>query len=112
MLMVFIAISAAAVIVSDRSRWEKILIFFSAIPIALISNIVRIVATALAYEYADRETADLIFHDLSGWLMMPLAMLLLFLELKIIDLLYVEVPEAHPGLSFHRTQSSITVSRT
>jgi exosortase len=111
MLMVFIAISAAAVIVSDRSRWEKILIFFSAIPIALISNIVRIVATALAYEYADRETADLIFHDLSGWLMMPLAMLLLFLELKIIDLLYVEVPDAHPSLSFHRTQSGITVSR-
>jgi exosortase len=112
MLMVFIAISAAAVIVSDRSRWEKILILISAIPIALISNIVRIVATALAYEYADRETADLIFHDLSGWLMMPLAMLLLFLELKIIDLLYVEVPDAHPGLSFHRTQSGITVSRT
>jgi exosortase len=112
MLMVFIAISAATVIVSDRSRWEKILIFFSAIPIALISNIVRIVATALAYEYADRETADLIFHDLSGWLMMPLAMLLLFLELKIIDLLYVQVPDAHPGLSFHRTQSGITVSRT
>jgi exosortase len=111
MLMVFIAISAAAVIVSDRSRWEKILIFFSAIPIALISNIVRIVATALAYEYADRETADLIFHDLSGWLMMPLAVLLLFLELKIIDLLYVEVPDAHPSLSFHRTQSGITVSR-
>jgi exosortase len=112
MLMVFIAISAAAVIVSDRSRWEKILILISAIPIALISTIVRIVATALAYEYADRETADLIFHDLSGWLMMPLAMLLLFLELKIIDLLYVEVPDARPGLSFHRTQSGITVSRT
>ena len=112
MLMVFIAISAAAVIVSDRSRWEKILIFFSAIPIALISNIVRIVATALAYEYANRETADLIFHDLSGWLMMPFAMLLLFLELKIIDLLYVEVPDAHPGLSFHKAQGSFTVGRT
>jgi exosortase len=112
MLIVFIAISAAAVIVSDRSRWEKILIFFSAIPIALISNIVRIVATALAYEYANRETADLIFHDLSGWLMMPFAMLLLFLELKIIDLLYVEVPDAHPGLSFHKTQGSIAVGKT
>ena len=82
------------------------------IDLKVISNIVRIVATALAYEYANRETADLIFHDLSGWLMMPFAMLLLFLELKIIDLLYVEVPDAHPGLSFHKSQGNFTVGRT
>jgi hypothetical protein len=44
--------------------------------------------------------------------MMPFAMLLLFLELKIIDLLYVEVPDAHPGLSFHKTQGSFTVGKT
>jgi len=112
MLIVFFAISAATVIISERTRWEKVLILFSAIPIALISNIVRIVATALAYQYASRETADLIFHDLSGWLMMPFAMLLLFLELKLIDLLFVEVQEAHPAISYHRLPGGITVNKS
>ncbi len=66
MLMVFFAISAAAVIISEKARWEKLLILFSAIPIAMISNIVRIVATEVADQSVGRETADLIFHDLSG----------------------------------------------
>lgn len=112
MLMVFFAISAAAVIISDRSRWEKLFILFSAIPIALISNIVRIVATAVAYQYASRETADLIFHDLSGWLMMPLAMALLYLELKTIDVLFVEVSDARPGILCHRMPGGFTVNKT
>ena len=105
MLMVFFAISAAAVILSDRTRWEKLLILFSAIPIALISNIVRIVATAAAFQYASREIADLIFHDLSGWLMMPFAILLLYLELKLLDWLFVEVSDAKPGLTWHSMKS-------
>ena len=104
MLMVFFAISAAAVIISERARWEKLLILFSAIPIALISNIVRIVATAVAHQSVGRETADLIFHDLSGWLMMPFAMVLLFLELKLLDSLFVEVADSRPGLTFHKKQ--------
>ncbi len=101
MLMVFFAISAAAVVLSDRARWEKLLILFSAIPIALISNIVRIVATAAAFQYASRETVDLIFHDLSGWLMMPFAILLLYLELKLLDWVFVEQTDPAPGLTWH-----------
>ena len=98
MLMVFLAISVAAAIVSRRTRWEKILILMSAIPIALICNIARIVATAVAHQYVGRETADLIFHDLSGWLMMPMAMLLLYVELKLFDWLFVERDDRIPGL--------------
>lgn len=97
MLMVFVAISAATMIISRRTRWERILILVSAIPIALACNIARIVATAAAYQWAGAETADLVFHDLSGWLMMPAAMALLYLELRLLDWLLVEVenPLAH-----------------
>ena len=109
MLMVFIAISAAAVIVSRRTRWEKILILFSAIPIALICNILRIVATAVAHHSVGQETADLIFHDLSGWLMMPLAMLLLSLELWLIDCLFVEAVEARPSIMTSRIPNTFSV---
>lgn len=108
MLMVFVAISAATILISNRARWEKILILLSSIPIALISNVLRIVLTAIAHQYASRQMADLIFHDLSGWLMMPLAMLLLFLQLKLVDCLFVDVPEHAPEMTFHRSISGIT----
>jgi exosortase len=112
MLMVFFAISAAAVIISERTRWEKLLILSSAIPIALISNIIRIVATAVAHQYVGRETADLIFHDLSGWLMMPLAIVLLFIELIVLDWLFVEVAASRPGLTFHKMPDIYSVKPT
>ncbi len=99
MLMVFFAISVAAMILSERSRWEKLLILFSAVPIALICNIARIIATAVAHQRFGRESADFVFHDVSGWLMMPLAMLLLYLELRIFDWLFVEVDDRIPGVA-------------
>ena len=89
MLTVFVAISAATMIICKRTIWEKVIILLSSVPIALICNIVRIVATALAHHLFGQKMADLVFHDLSGWLMMPSAMLLLYLELKILDWLFV-----------------------
>ena len=98
MLTVFIAISVATMIVSQRSVWEKGIIFLSAVPIALICNIGRIVATAVAHKTLGAKGADLVFHDLSGWLMMPSAMLLLFLLLKTLDWLFVAAPHADDKL--------------
>lgn len=108
MLMVFMAISTASVIVSKRTAWEKLLMLLSAIPIALVCNIVRIVATAVAHQSLGRETADLVFHDLSGWLMMPLAMLLLYFELKLFDYIFVEVRDSSPGVSYHQKSPSLS----
>lgn len=90
MLTVFIAISAATTIITNRTAWEKAVILLASIPIALMCNIARIVATALAHTWFGSETANLIFHDLSGWLMMPSAMVLLYLLLKTLDFIFVE----------------------
>lgn len=107
MLTVFIAISAATMIITKRSVWEKLVILMSAIPIALICNIARIVATALGHHYFGQETADLIFHDLSGWLMMPSAMVLLYLLLKLLDWLFIPAPEAKDKLTTVRPTGGI-----
>ncbi len=98
MLTVFVAISAATVIICKRTVWEKAIILFSAVPIALICNIARIVATALAHHTFGQEMADLVFHDLSGWLMMPSAMLLLYIELKLLDWLFVPAAKSEQKL--------------
>lgn len=111
MLMVFFAISTAAVIVSKRTVWEKMLMLFSALPIALICNVLRIVSTAIAHQSLGREMADLVFHDISGWLMMPIAMLLLFLELKLLDFLFIEPGNARPGVTYHVSTQPVVVQQ-
>ncbi len=81
MLVIFFALSAAVALIIDRSIWVKLLILASAIPIALISNITRITATGILYVLAGPEIAEMVFHDLAGWLMMPLGLALLWGEL-------------------------------
>lgn len=98
MLTVFVAISAATTIITSRTVWEKFVILISAIPIALFCNIGRIVATALAHTWFGKKTANLVFHDLSGWLMMPAAMLMLYLLLKLLDWLFIEAPQTEDKL--------------
>ncbi|MCA9051489.1 MAG: exosortase/archaeosortase family protein [Planctomycetaceae bacterium] len=89
MVMVFLALSAAVAILSDRPIWERMLIFCSALPIALVVNIARIATTGTLYALNKSELARLVFHDLAGWLMMPCALLLLGLETWILRNLFI-----------------------
>src|SRR5436305_1327663 len=50
MLVVFFALSTAVALLIRKPLWEKTLIAFSAIPIALASNILRITVTGIVYE--------------------------------------------------------------
>jgi len=108
MLLVFLAISTAAAIISNRTTWEKLLMLMSALPIALICNVAGIVATAVAHQSLGPARADMIFHHLSGWLMLPLAMLLLFLELKLMDILFVQAGDSRPGVTYHAMRQPFT----
>jgi exosortase/archaeosortase family protein len=79
---------------SGKLIWqEKLVLIASALPIALLANLIRIVATAMVAELIDIQAASLVFHDLAGWLMMPLALGMLALELWLLKKLYVEVPK-------------------
>ena len=61
-------------ILVQRSLLEKALIILSAVPIAVFANMTRITVTAILHVLAGGPVADLVFHDLAGWLMMPLAL--------------------------------------
>jgi exosortase len=96
MLLTFAAISTAVAIVIRRPLLDKLLLLVSAIPIALLANVVRITATGILIETAGSEVAQAFFHDFAGWLMMPLAVGLLWVELRILSRLLVERPLAAP----------------
>jgi exosortase len=94
MLVVFFALSTAMVLVVNRHWTDRVIILLSAIPIALISNILRIIATGLMYNAGQSEMANHFFHDIAGWLMMPLGLGLLWVELWVLSALIVTVPRA------------------
>jgi exosortase len=108
MLVLFVALATAVAIVSRRSIVEKAILVASSIPIAVAANVVRITVTAFLHEFVGKKWADMVFHDLAGWLMMPLALGMLWLELRVLDRAFVAVnpPErrrlpdlGHPGRS-------------
>ena len=92
MLVFFFALSTAIAIVIRGPWYEKVVILLSAIPIALIANITRITITGILHKIVGRELADLVFHDLAGLLMMPYALFLSWIELKLLRWVVKEIP--------------------
>ena len=68
----------------------------SAVPIALFSNLVRITATGVLHATAGSDFANNFFHDVGGWLMMPFALLLFWIELKVLARLLIDANPAGP----------------
>jgi exosortase len=93
-LFTFIAIATAVALVVSCSLVEKVLMVLSAVPIALVANVTRITVTGLLHETVGGKVADAVYHDLAGWLMMPFALAMLWIEGKIFSHLLVEADTA------------------
>jgi exosortase len=96
MLTIFVALAVAITLVTERPLWERCVIVLSAIPIALAANIVRITVTGILYLTVGAEWVDDVFHELDGWLMMPLALGLLYVEFQILAHIVIEESSAGP----------------
>jgi exosortase len=98
MLVTFFALSTAFALVIQRRLGDRIVLVLSAVPIALVANILRITATAVVHTTLGSAAANALMHDLAGWLMMPLALGLLGLELWFLGrlLLPQEAPRPLP----------------
>ena len=94
MLIVFLATSAAVAMMMRRSPLQRVLVVLSAVPIALLCNVIRITATGVAHETVGHSAANLVYHDLAGWLMIPLALAFLAIELALLRRLFVPTDPA------------------
>src|SRR5690606_18752901 len=79
MMVAFLAVTYAFAVLSNYPMSGKVAIFLSAIPIAVVCNILRITATGIAYQFFDTENVRRVFHDFGGLLLVPIAISLVFL---------------------------------
>lgn len=90
MLLMFFAFAAAFVMATPMTWGERAVIIASAAPIAFLANVARISLTGFLHCTVGGPTADTFYHDLAGWLMMPLALSAFGAELWVLARLFIE----------------------
>ena len=85
------AIAFAYCVLIRRSWWKRVAVVIAAIPVALVANATRIVATGLLYQLVSAEAGQKFSHDVAGWMMIPLAAALFALVVWYVDKLFPEV---------------------
>jgi len=89
LVMLFLAVCVGAALLT-KGLPERILIALSAVPLTIAANVVRITVTGVLYQCAAVELADALFHNMAGLFMLPLAVLMLWVEVVLLGKLLVE----------------------
>jgi exosortase len=99
MLVTFFALATAVAVVVRKPWTDRVIVVASAVPIALLTNVVRITVSGVLHEKVGHDIARAVFHDWAGWFMMPLALGLLAAVPALLSRLFVpRVPAAPPTL--------------
>ncbi len=78
-----LALSAAFALISEHSRINKIILFLSAVPIAILTNILRLTVTAVLSQKYGPEVTEGFLHESMGIMVFVVALVLLFLLHKL-----------------------------
>jgi exosortase len=104
MLTIFVWLAAVVIVIGRLEWWENLVIGISAIPIAIISNALRITTAGLLYGVSPDMAEG--FHDSTpaAVLMMGLAVGLILLEMKVLAHLFVNEEAAPSVVTAARTR--------
>jgi exosortase len=94
MAVAFLIVTAVFAYFIRRPRWQKIIVVLSSLPIAVLCNVGRIVVAACLYTAGHGWAARGAFHDMTGLLMVPAALALVWLELWILSCVVMHTPSA------------------
>lgn len=97
MLMTFIALSTAAAMVVRRPLADRLVLVASSIPVALLANVARICLTGVLHETVGGHASSTFYHDLAGWVMMPMALGMYWLEIAVLSRLLIEPRSGAPS---------------
>lgn len=96
MLMTFLALATAMALVVPGRTVDRVVLVVSAIPVAVFANVLRITVTGMAYSSLGWQEHRETIHNVLGLLMMPLALVLLWFELKFLRALLISTGEKAP----------------
>jgi len=102
MALAFLIVASVVAFIVRRPTWQKVTLILSSIPIAIACNVVRIVVTASLYGTDYEWMAEGHTHEIAGLLMMPAAICLILLELRLLSKV---------TLSSHQHDDSLTDMR-
>jgi exosortase len=88
MLLAYAMICIFFALAITRIWWERLLMILAILPVALAANVIRIFATALIVIFVNEEAAGTFFHDIAGYILMPVAVLMLLVWLWVIRKAY------------------------
>jgi exosortase/archaeosortase family protein len=81
MVTAFLVIIFWVALLVKRSRWEKLVLVLSSLPIAILCNTIRLTITAVTFTTLSGQSLERAFHDFGGYAMMPLALGMIVFEL-------------------------------
>ena len=85
-LMALLMISATWAYVARMVLWKRVLLFLSAIPLAIIGNALRVISIFLIAEHGDADWASTTWHDWSGLLLFyPFSLTLLLVIHSVLE---------------------------
>jgi len=102
MVTSFFVITGLVVLLVQRKWWEKLIVLLSGLPIALLCNAIRLAITTIVFTKLSGEKPEIIFHDFSGYAMMPLALLIVIFELWFLAKLTMVPEKADRRIIVHK----------
>jgi exosortase len=90
------------------SFWRSLLLVLSAVPIAILTNAMRVSGTGILARYYGTKVADGFFHSFSGWVIYIVAFLLLFAVGWLLD--RIGSLGRQPGQQARSSSSSVDAS--
>ena len=84
-LFPLMALSMIIAILYRAPMWRRVIIVVSSVPISILMNSIRIGVIGVTVEYWGQEMAEGVLHDFEGWVVFMGALMLLFIEMKLIS---------------------------
>ena len=78
-------LTAIYVHITQDRLWKKIVIFAFSVLFAIIGNIGRLFGVVLVARFVDPKLAAGIYHDYSGWLFFPIALIAMYLFARLLN---------------------------
>jgi len=72
-----LALGAAYALIFTRSPWQRVILVASAVPIAVLTNTIRVVVTGLLARHIGAAAAEGFFHEFTGMVIFAFALILL-----------------------------------